>query len=183
MKAPPPVTYAADDDGVGWLVVDDPGSRANVFSAQMQDALSAALNAAERDLHLKAMIVISGKERIFTAGADLKVIAGFPDAHNAAEFSRRGQRVFQQIADCRVPVVCAINGACVGGGFELALACHWRVASDTNVTQIGLPETSIGTIPGWGGSVRLPRLIGIKPALDHILKAQLVTAAEALARG
>jgi 3-hydroxyacyl-CoA dehydrogenase/enoyl-CoA hydratase/3-hydroxybutyryl-CoA epimerase len=82
-----------------------------------------------------------------------------------------------------VPFVCAIHGACAGGGFELALACHWRIASDAAATQIGLPEIGLGTIPGWGGTVRLPRLVGVKAALDHVLKAQLLGAAEAVRRG
>ena len=80
-------------------------------------------------------------------------------------------------------MVCAIHGACAGGGYELALACHWRLASAAAVTQIGLPEIGLGTIPGWGGSVRLPRLIGAAPALDHILRAKLLPASEALTTG
>src|SRR5262249_50277324 len=77
----------------------------------------------------------------------------------------------------------AIHGACVGGGFELALACHWRIATDTPATQVGFPETGLGTIPGWGGCVRLPRLVGAKAALDAILKARLLGAGEACRAG
>ena len=172
----PPVTYFLEADGIGWIVIDAPDSRVNVFTPQMQDALDAAMTEAGEDAALKALIVISGKERSFIAGADLKLLAALPDAGAATEFSRRGQRLFQRFADFRVPVVCAIHGACAGGGLELALACHWRIASEADATRIGLPETSLGTIPGWGGSIRLPRLIGVQPALDHILEARLVSA-------
>lgn len=183
MNDPRAISYSKDDDGVGWIVFDDPDSAANVLSPRMQEALASAFTAADRDSALKALVLTSAKQAIFIAGADLNVVAALPDAAAAEEFSRRGQRLFQRIADSRVPVVCAIHGACAGGGLELALACDWRMASDADVTRIGLPETSLGTIPGWGGCVRLPRLIGTRHALDHILKAELISAAEAGAAG
>ena len=176
------VSYSTDAERVGWIVFDDPAARVNVFNAGALSALDAAISAAEQ-ARPKALVIISGKERIFIAGADLKWLAALHEAPTAQALSEQGQRLFQRLADSRVPVVCAIHGACAGGGFEFALACHWRIASDAPFTQIGLPETSIGTIPGWGGSVRLPRLIGVKPALDHILKGQLVPASEALRAG
>ena len=179
MSSTAPVSYSADAGGVGWIVFDDHDARVNVLNQETQDALAHAIDQAERDTALSALVVMSGKERIFIAGADLNAIAALPDAAAATEFSRRGQRLLQRLVDFRVPVVSAIHGACAGGGFELALACHWRIASDAGFTRIGFPETSIGTIPGWGGSVRLPRLVGVKPALDHILNASLVSAAEA----
>jgi 3-hydroxyacyl-CoA dehydrogenase/enoyl-CoA hydratase/3-hydroxybutyryl-CoA epimerase len=182
MSNPAPVTYSADADRVGWIVFDDPSARANVFNATTQAALADAITVAERD-RPRAIVIVSAKERIFIAGADLHVLADLSSAAAATELSRRGQQLFQRLADFAVPVVCAIHGACAGGGFELALACHWRIATDAPVTQIGLPETSIGTIPGWGGCVRLPRLIGVKPALDHILKGQLLGARDALQAG
>lgn len=168
------VTYFADSDRIGWITFDDPTARANLFNPATEAALGWALDAVDAD-RPRAVVIISAKDRIFIAGADLKQLAALPDVTAAAEFSRRGQRLFQRIADLPVPVVCAIHGACAGGGFELALACHWRIASDAPVTQIGLPEISIGAIPGWGGCVRLPRLVGVKPALDHIVKAQLIS--------
>jgi len=182
MNAPTPVTWSLDADGVGWIVFDDPAGRANVFNATTQAAFAAALEAAGAS-PARALVILSAKEKIFIAGADLKWLTALPDAAAATAFARTGQELFARVARSRVPVVCAIHGACAGGGFELALACHWRIASDAPATQIGLPETGIGTIPGWGGSVRLPRLIGVKPALDHILRAQLVGAAEALRAG
>jgi 3-hydroxyacyl-CoA dehydrogenase/enoyl-CoA hydratase/3-hydroxybutyryl-CoA epimerase len=144
----------------------------------LDDAITALTSPA-----VKAVVVISGKERIFIAGADLKRLMELPDAALAEEFSQTGQILFQRLAAMQVPVVCAIHGACAGGGFELALACPRRLASDALATQIGLPEIGLGTLPGWGGCVRLPRLIGAKAALDHILKAQLLPAQEALKAG
>jgi 3-hydroxyacyl-CoA dehydrogenase / enoyl-CoA hydratase / 3-hydroxybutyryl-CoA epimerase len=178
MSSTPPVTFTLDGERVGWIVFDDPATRANVFSPAMQAALAAALDTAARSAAI-ALVMSSAKERIFIAGGDLRWLQSVPDVRTAEEFSRNGQQLFQRLAEFPAPCVCAIHGACAGGGFELALACHWRIATDEPVTQIGLPETSLGTIPGWGGCVRLPRLIGVEPALDHILKGKLVGPGEA----
>lgn len=177
-----PVLFSLDADGVGWIVFDDPAARANVFNPAMQTAFAAAVDAAAGS-RARAVVIRSAKDRIFVAGADLRWLASFSDPAAATAFARTGQELFARVAKLGIPVVCAIHGACAGGGFELALACDWRLASDAPVTRIGLPETAIGTIPGWGGSVRLPRLIGAKPALDHILRSQLVGAAEAARAG
>lgn len=182
MNAAPSVTFALDGEGIGWIVFDDPASRANVFNEATQSAFADALTAAEKS-GARALVVMSAKDTIFIAGADLRWLGSLPDAATATAFARRGQDLFARVAQARIPVVAAIHGACAGGGFELALACHWRIATDDAATQIGLPETGIGTIPGWGGCVRLPRLIGAQPALAHILRAQLVSAAEALREG
>jgi len=182
MNAPAPVTFSRDADGVGWIVFDAPQARANVFNPHTLAAFSAALDTAER-VSPKAVVVCSAKEKIFIAGADLRWLGSLASAEAAADVSRAGQGLFQRVANFPAPVVCAIHGACAGGGFELALACHWRIASDAPATQLGLPETSIGTIPGWGGCVRLPRLVGVQPALEHILRGQLVGARDALAAG
>jgi 3-hydroxyacyl-CoA dehydrogenase/enoyl-CoA hydratase/3-hydroxybutyryl-CoA epimerase len=179
-KLPAPVVFSFDADGVGWITFYDPTARANVFNAVTQAAFASALDTATG---ARALVIVSGKEKIFIAGADLNTLAALPDADTAAEFARTGQRLFQRVADLSIPVVCAIQGACAGGGFELALACHWRIASDAPETRIGLPETSLGIIPGWGGSVRLSRLIGAKAALGHILKAQLRPSRDAFLEG
>ncbi len=178
----PPVTFSLDADGVAWIIFDAPDARANVFNPATQTALAGCIVQVNACM-ARAVVVLSAKETIFIAGADLKWLAVLPDAESATAFSRTGQALFQQVVSLRIPVVCAIHGACAGGGYELALACHWRLASDAPATQIGLPEVGLGTIPGWGGSVRLPRLIGAVPALDHILRAKLLPAREALTAG
>lgn len=180
MTAPAgPVQFRADADGIGWIVFDAPSARANVFNPETLAAFTAAVEMAAAHLGLKALVIRSAKERIFIAGADLKWLASLSDVEAALQLSRHGQDLFQRLADFPVPVIGAIHGACAGGGYELALACHWRLATESPSTQIGLPETSIGTIPGWGGCVRLQRLIGVQPALEHILKGQLVPAGAA----
>lgn len=185
-----PVSHAVDADGIGWITFDDPAGRANIFNPATQAALRAATEALARSTGsgqaaapVKAVVVISAKEKIFIAGADLKWLSRLPDAAGAVRAAREGQELFNQLAGLKVPVVCAIHGACAGGGFELALACSWRIASDAKETMIGLPEVGLGMIPGWGGTARLPRLIGTQAAVEHILKAALVPAAQALATG
>jgi 3-hydroxyacyl-CoA dehydrogenase/enoyl-CoA hydratase/3-hydroxybutyryl-CoA epimerase len=177
-----PVTHSVDAEGVGWIVFDDPTGRANVFNPTTQAALRAAVSALAAQ-PLKAVVVLSAKEKIFIAGADLKWLVALPDAAAARQLSRDGQELFTLLANLKVPVVCAIHGACAGGGYELALACHWRLATDAKETVIGLPETGIGVIPGWGGCARLPRLIGAEAAVAHMLKAALVPAAAAQSAG
>ena len=174
----PTVMHSVDSDGVGWLVFDDPVARANVFTPAVFADLRAAV-AALAAQPVKAIVVWSAKERIFIAGADLKWLSKLPDATAATAVGREGQASIGLLADFKVPVVCAIHGACAGGGTEVALASDWRIASDARETVIGLPENSVGTIPGWGGCVRLPRLIGAAAALECILKATLLSATEA----
>ncbi len=177
-----PVAFTLDADGVGWVTFDAPGVSANIFNAATQQALLKAI-ADARAAKPRALVVISAKPRIFIAGADLKWMGKLPDTATAEAFARFGQQMLQGLAQLPFPAVCAIHGACAGGGYELALACDARVASDAPETKIGLPETGIGTIPGWGGSVRLPRLIGAEAALEHIVNARLLPADQALAGG
>jgi len=177
-----PVTSTVDADGIGWITFDDPAGRANVFNPATQAALRAA-TAALAASAAKAVVVISAKEKIFIAGADLKWLAQLPDGPAAARVAREGQELFAQLGNLKVPVVCAIHGACAGGGYELALACAWRIASDAKETLIGLPEVGLGLIPGWGGTTRLPRLVGVHAAVEHMLKAALVPAVKAQQAG
>ncbi len=177
-----PVTHLVDADGIGWITFDDPAGRANVFNPATQAALRTALQALATE-PVRALVVVSAKEKIFVAGADHHWLAGLADAQAATLAAREGQELFGLLAAFKAPVVCAIHGACAGGGYELALACTWRIASDARETVIGLPEVGLGLIPGWGGSTRLPVLIGATAAVEHILKAALVPAAEALKTG
>ena len=177
-----PVTHSVDSDGIGWIDFNDPARRANVITPALLAELRAALESLAAQ-PVKAVVVLSAKENSFLAGADLKWLAQLPDAAAAEQVAREGQALFTQLVDFKVPVVCAIDGACAGGGYELALACSWRIASDAQVTVIGLPEVSHGLIPGWGGCVRLPRLLGPQAAARHILRATLLSAAEALRGG
>ncbi len=177
-----PVSHSIDAEGIGWITFDDPAGRANIFNPATQAALRSAVLALAAE-PVRAVVVLSAKEKIFIAGADLGWLAGLADDQAATQAARAGQELFGLLAGFKVPVVCAIHGACAGGGYELALACTWRIASEARETVIGLPEVGLGLIPGWGGCTRLPRLIGARAAVEHILKAALVPAAAARAAG
>ncbi|HEY4246188.1 MAG TPA: 3-hydroxyacyl-CoA dehydrogenase NAD-binding domain-containing protein [Lacunisphaera sp.] len=188
MSKLPPVTLSIDAEGVAWIIFDDPSGRANVLNPDAFSVLRSVLvtlsgeDKKSKDA-IKAVVITSAKERIFIAGADLKWLASLPDAKAAIAAAREAQDLFTRIAELKIPVVCAIHGACAGGGYELALACTWRIASNAPETRIGLPEIRLGLIPGWGGCTRLSRLIGAEPAVDFILKGSLVPAANALTAG
>ncbi len=179
----PPITYSLDADGIAWVVLDDPTSKANVFKREFLACFKEVLQSLGKESTLKAVIILSAKETIFIAGADIRWMYDIDSKQAAYDFAREGQSTLDSLTRLNVPVIVAIHGACAGGGYELALACDFRIASDSPKTQIGLPEISLGLIPGWGGCVRLPRLVGTKGALDHILKAQLIPSAEALKAG
>ena len=171
------------DDGICLLTFDRPESGANIFDAATMDDLREHVDAIEKDASLKGVIVTSAKKSIFIAGADLKTLLKQAQAGEMRGFIAEGQKVFNRLAALKVPTVAAIHGACAGGGYEITLACDYRVASDDPATKIGLPETGLGLVPAWGGATRLPRLIGMEKAAEVILKGKLYGAAEALKLG
>src|SRR5436305_4858734 len=171
------------DDRVCILTFDRPESGANIFDAATMNELSEQVDAIERDNSLRGLIITSAKKSIFIAGADLKTLLKQAPSGEMRGFIAEGQRVFNRIAALKIPTVAAIHGACAGGGYEVTLACDWRVASDDPATRIGLPETTLGLIPAWGGSTRLPRLIGAERAAEVILKGKLYSAQDALRLG
>src|SRR2546421_2540908 len=171
------------DDRVCVLTFDRPESGANVFDVATMSELSEHVDVIERDESLRGLIVTSAKKSIFIAGADLKTLLKQAQTGELRDFIAQGQRVFNRIAALKIPSVAAIHGACAGGGYEITLACDWRVASNDPATRIGLPETTLGLIPAWGGSTRLPRLIGEENAAEVILKGKLYSASEALKLG
>src|SRR5213082_1641292 len=171
------------DDRVCVLTFDRPESGANIFDAATMSELSEHIDAIERDESLRGLIITSAKKSIFIAGADLKTLLQQAPTGEMRGFIAEGQRVFNRIAALKIPSVAAIHGACAGGGYEVTLASDWRVASDDPATRIGLPETTLGLIPAWGGSTRLPRLIGEDNAAEVILKGKLYSASEALKLG
>lgn len=171
-----------DGDGVAWLVFDRPDSRVNLLSEAVMmrlDALLAEVEEHVRTGRAKALVIRSGKDGSFIAGADVSEIAGITDPTEAAEKAARGQSVFRRLERLPIPSVAMIDGACLGGGTELALACTYRLASDRPETRIGLPEVQLGIIPGFGGTVRLPRLVGPQAALEMILAGRPVSARRA----
>jgi 3-hydroxyacyl-CoA dehydrogenase / enoyl-CoA hydratase / 3-hydroxybutyryl-CoA epimerase len=171
------------DDGICILTFDRPESGANIFDAVTMQNLREHVDAIEKDSSIKGVIVTSGKKSIFIAGADLKTLLKQAQTGQMRGFISEGQKVFNRITALKVPTVAAIHGACAGGGYEITLACDYRVASDDPATKIGLPETTLGLVPAWGGATRLPRLIGADAAAEVILKGKLYGAAEALKLG
>src|SRR5881227_2772148 len=171
------------DDRVCVLTFDRPESGANIFDAATMSELSEHVDAIERDNSVRGLIITSAKRSIFIAGADLKTLLKQAQTGELRDFIAKGQRVFNRIAALKIPSVAAVHCACAGGGYEITLACDWRVASDDPATRIGLPETTLGLIPAWGGSTRLPRLIGEDNAAEVILKGKLYSASEALKIG
>jgi len=171
------------DDRVCVLTFDRPESGANIFDTATMSELGEHVDAIERDNSLRGLIITSAKKSIFIAGADLRTLLKQAQTGELHDFIAQGQRVFNRIAALKIPSVAAIHGACAGGGYEITLACDWRLASDDPATRIGLPETTLGLIPAWGGSTRLPRLIGEDNAAEVILKGKLYSASEALKTG
>src|SRR5256714_6558968 len=171
------------NDRVCVLTFDRPDSGANIFDAPTMQELGEHIDGIERDQSIRGLIITSAKKSIFIAGADLKTLLKQAQTGEMRDFIGEGHRVFNRLAALKIPTVAAIHGASAGGGYEVALACDWRVASDDPATRIGLPETTLGLIPAWGGSTRLPRLIGEDNAAEVILKGKLYSASEALKLG
>jgi len=167
------------DNSICVLTFDRPDSGANIFDAATLSDLDQQLDFIEEKDSLEGAIILSGKKSIFVAGADLKTLLNQAQTGEMRAFIAGGQRIFNRLAALKIPTCAAIHGACAGGGYEITLACDWRVASDDPVTRIGLPETTLGLVPAWGGCTRLPRLIGAENAAEVILKGKLYSAAEA----
>ncbi len=167
-------------DHICLLTFDRPESGANIFDAATLDELNEHLDFVENEASLRGLIIASAKKSIFIAGADLKTLLQQAQSGEMREFIAKGQRIFDRLAELKIPTVAAIHGASAGGGYEVALACDYRVATDDPATRIGLPETTLGLIPAWGGCTRLPRLIGAEKAAEVILKGKLYSAQEAL---
>lgn len=153
----------------------------NAFTLSMLEALEAACTRIERDDAVRAVIVASASSKAFCAGADIIDWGPMGPAGMWAHWIRAGQRVFERLARLRQPTIAAVGGLAYGGGLELALACDIRIASAS--ARFGLPEVTIGAVPGWAGSQRLPRLIGAGRAKQLILSGQPIDAAKAEAWG
>jgi 3-hydroxyacyl-CoA dehydrogenase/enoyl-CoA hydratase/3-hydroxybutyryl-CoA epimerase len=157
------------DDAIALLTFDKPESTANIFDQATFDELNEQLNFLETEKTLRGLIIRSAKPKIYIAGADLKGFTASLNAERLAFLVEQGQKTFERISRLPFVTVAAIHGVALGGGFEVALACDYRIASSDPATKVGLPETMLGILPAWGGSTRLPRLIGLQKSLDAIL--------------
>jgi 3-hydroxyacyl-CoA dehydrogenase/enoyl-CoA hydratase/3-hydroxybutyryl-CoA epimerase len=157
------------EQNIGLLTFDLPNEKVNKFSTPVVEEFDALLSDLQTRSDLKCLLIQSGKKGIFIAGADIKEIVDIYDPEAGYRVSRLGQGVFTKITALPFPTIAVINGACMGGGTEMSLACTYRLATDHPKTKIALPEVNIGIFPGWGGTQRLPRLIGLQRSLDVIL--------------
>ncbi|WP_318441220.1 fatty acid oxidation complex subunit alpha FadJ [Photobacterium leiognathi] len=167
------------DNGVAWLKIDVPNEKMNTLQAEFSTQIGAVFEELAQRSDIKGMVVYSGKPDNFVAGADINMLAACETAQQAQELAQTGQQLFSQLEQLPFHVVAAIHGPCLGGGLELALACHTRVCSDDDKTRLGLPEVQLGLLPGSGGTQRLPRLIGVANALDMILSGKQLRAKKA----
>lgn len=185
MGGNPTVTLTFPDVHIAVLTLDAPGSSANILSQPTLDELTRHLNELDSRTDLQGVIVRSGKPGMFIAGADLREFMGALDApaDRTVEMCRRGQKLFSRLSHGPYVSVACIDGICVGGGTELACWCDRRIASSHAKTEIGLPEVKLGIFPGWGGTVRLPRIIGLGNAVEMITSGESVTPEDALKMG
>lgn len=170
-------------EGIARVVLDLPGEPVNKITRGLRDELQALLDRVSSDSGIRAAVLISGKPENFIAGADIDEFTRLPSRDAAYQLVRTGQALINRLEAAGKPIVAAINGSCVGGGLEAALACTYRVATDHPKTVLGLPEVQLGIIPGAGGCQRLPRAIGIRAALDIILAGKTVPASRAYRMG
>lgn len=169
--------FSVDAEGIARLVFDTPGRSVNVLTVAVMDAFSKCLSQIRAGCDrgtIRGVLICSGKPSSFIVGADVEAIEEIADPNVGAAAARTGQAVYLELERLPVPTVAAIHGACMGGGTELALACRYRLASDGEETRIALPEVQLGILPAWGGTTRLPRLIGLRAALDLLLTGKPV---------
>ena len=171
------------DDGVAVLWVDDAREPVNTLKAELAAEFNQVLDALQDPSAAKALIIISAKPDNFIAGANLEMLQSVKSIAEGRELAELSQAMQRRLASLPMPVVAAIHGSCLGGGLELALAADERVASNDRATRLGVPEVQLGLLPGGGGTQRLPRLVGLAPALGLLLTGRQLGADEALALG
>lgn len=163
-------------DKIATIIINRP-SKLNALNRDTIQELHDAFNELNNDLDIKSIILTGSGEKAFVAGADISEFSEF-NISQGAELAKKGQGLlFDFIENLSTPVIAAVNGFALGGGLELAMACHFRVASDN--AKMGLPEVSLGVIPGYGGTQRLPQLIGKGKAMEMIMSANMISAEEA----
>src|SRR5262245_36249593 len=176
------ITFEKRSDGVGVVTIDMPGESQNTLNDLFRkdfDLVRKEIDASG----VRAVVLTSGKEGSFIAGADINLIKTLTSAEEAERRSREAQKAVDDLESAPIPFVAAIHGACLGGGLEIAMGCRARVASDDRRTKLGLPEVQLGLLPGAGGTQRLPRLVGIEAALDMMLTGKQIDSRRAKKNG
>jgi 3-hydroxyacyl-CoA dehydrogenase/enoyl-CoA hydratase/3-hydroxybutyryl-CoA epimerase len=165
------------------IEIDQPDSKVNVLSAATLTELEQVIAELRLRQGLKGVCIVSNKPGIFIAGADIKEIEKISTVVEARDKAAAGQKIINALEELPVPVIALINGVCLGGGFELALACDYRLATFNDKVRLGLPEVKLGIIPGFGGTKRLPRLVGLRKGIELIVAGDTISANEALKIG
>ncbi|XP_051511643.1 hydroxyacyl-CoA dehydrogenase trifunctional multienzyme complex subunit alpha a isoform X1 [Myxocyprinus asiaticus] len=166
-------------DSVAVVRINDPNSKVNTLSRQMQAEMTEVMREIWGNSAVKSAVLISRKPGCFIAGADINMIQACKTAEEVTWLSQEGQKMFEQIEKSPIPIVAAINGSCLGGGLEFALACQYRVATKSKKTILGTPEVMLGLLPGAGGTQRLPKLVGLPTAFDMMLTGRNIRADKA----
>lgn len=173
-------TLDINKEGIANIIFDLPGEKVNKISMSVMQELDGLLDEVAANKDIKALTISSKKPDIFIAGADLRSFEPiFKDPSKGKEIIVAGHRVLNKLSALPIPTIALINGACLGGGMELALACTYRLASDNSKSVLGLPEVTLGIIPGWGGTQRMPRLVGLSEGLPLILGGKPIKAQKA----
>ncbi|MFQ3209905.1 MAG: 3-hydroxyacyl-CoA dehydrogenase/enoyl-CoA hydratase/3-hydroxybutyryl-CoA epimerase [Alteromonadaceae bacterium] len=176
-------TLVRHDNGIAHLVIDVVGENVNTLKAEFSEQINVVLAEIKADKSITGIVLCSGKKNSFVAGADINMLDACQSREEVVALSRQGQRIFSLLEQLPIPIVAAIDGTCLGGGLELAMACHARVCSDNPKTALGLPEVQLGLLPGSGGTQRLPKLVGLQKALDMMLSGKQLRAKQALKSG
>lgn len=165
-------------DGIAVLTLDQPGSRANVLTRTLWSDLESALTSLAARTDVRGLVLASGKPGTFVAGADLKFLAAVAAPNDPAvrELIEHGHRVLAALESLPFPTCAVLDGPALGGGFELALACDSRICTTNPRVELGLPEVKLGLIPGWGGTQRLPRLVGLAKAAEMLASGDSLNA-------
>ncbi|CAK9799130.1 Trifunctional enzyme subunit alpha, mitochondrial [Anthophora quadrimaculata] len=166
-------------DNVAVITIDSPGVKVNTLNHEIMNEIASVLNTVEQNAAVNSVVLISGKPGCFIAGADITMIKDFKTPQDGYKVSSAGQKILDTIEKSQKPIVAAIQGSCLGGGLEVAMACHYRLAVNDPKTSLGLPEVMLGLLPGAGGTQRLPRLTSLPNALDMTLTGRNIKAEKA----
>ena len=171
------------ENGVAHLIIDVVGESVNTLKGEFSEQITQVIADIKADKSILGIVLCSGKKDCFVAGADIKMLDACTTREEVVALSRQGQRIFAQLEQLPIPIVAAIDGSCLGGGLELAMACDARICSDNAKSSLGLPEVQLGLLPGSGGTQRLPKLVGLQKALDMMLTGKQLRAKQALKAG
>jgi enoyl-CoA hydratase / 3-hydroxyacyl-CoA dehydrogenase len=163
------------EEGIGWITLNRP-HRLNTLTGDMVDEMHSVLDNFEADKEVKCIVIAGAGDKAFSAGADVTAFQGLTPA-TAVEASAKGQALYSRLEKISKPVIASLNGYALGGGLEMAIACDFRVASES--AEMGQTESNLGLIPGWGGTQRLVRIIGLPKAKELIMLGNRITAEEA----